>query len=90
MTTLRNNPVFIEDYANYQKTILEIKDEALQKELTGLLLELVRAVDSIDLHHDALLLGGKLPDAARDARMNLASIKKKLDAKLIPYRKNTN
>jgi hypothetical protein len=88
MKTLKTNPIFKEDYARYQKVIASINDEQIRRESTGLLLELARAVDAIDLHHNALLLGGKLPDAARDARINLSSIKKKLDNKINPYKNN--
>jgi hypothetical protein len=90
MNILKTNPIFKEDYARYQKVIASIDNEKIRNESTGLLLELARAVDAIDQHHDILILGGKLPEAARDARTNLAAIKKKLDSKISPYKNNIN
>jgi hypothetical protein len=82
MMKLRDNPVFKEDYKRYQQQILEITDERLKVELTDLLLMLSREVSAIDMHHETLLINGRMPNSLSDSRSSLASIKKKLDAKL--------
>lgn len=79
---LRDNPKFKEDYNRYQKQILEIEDENLRIELTDLLLMLSREVSAIDMHHDTLLINGRMPSGISDSRESLTSIKKKLDARL--------
>jgi hypothetical protein len=86
MIKLRDNPVFKKDHFQYQQDIKKVTDENLQQELISLLTELVNEVNTIDLHHDALLLTGTLPEATKESRTKLASIKKKLDTKLSSYR----
>ena len=86
MIKLRDNPIFKKDHFQYQQDIKKVTDEKLQRELTLLLVELVNEVTVIDLHHDALLVTGKLPQATGDSRSKLASIKKKLDTKLSSYK----
>jgi hypothetical protein len=86
MMSLKNNPVFKKDYAQYQTEIKQVTDQKLQKELTALLIELVNEVVTIDMNHDAMILTRKLPDATKDSRTKLASIKKKLDTKLSSYK----
>jgi hypothetical protein len=86
MIKLRDNPIFKKDHFQYQQAIKAVTDEKLQQELISLLVELVNEVNVIDLHHDALLLTGKLPHATEDSRSKLASIKKNLDAKLSSYK----
>lgn len=82
MMKLRDNPKFKEDLNRYQQEILEVADERLKTELKDLLLMFTREAAAIDMHHDTLLLNGRMPTAVADSRSNLASIKKKLDAKL--------
>jgi hypothetical protein len=86
---LRDNPVFKEDYKRYQQQILEIADERLKVELTDLLLMLSREVSAIDMHHETLLINGRMPVSLTDSRSSLASIKKKLDAKLTTANKKS-
>lgn len=86
MMSLKNNPAFKKDYARYQEEIRQIVDEKHQKELTSMLLDFLNEVNSIDFHHEALFQTGKLPEATRESRTKLASIKKKLDAKLSLYK----
>ena len=88
MMKLRDNPIFKEDYNRYQKQILEISDEHLKTELTDLLLMLSREVSAIDMHHETLLVNGRMPSSLSDSRSSLASIKKKLDAKLAASKKS--
>lgn len=88
MMKLRNNPKFKEDYENYQKQILTIEDSNLRKELTSLLSSFFDEVNAIDMHHDTLLINGKMPSGISESRNNLASIKKKLDAKLSMIKKH--
>jgi hypothetical protein len=88
MMKLRDNPIFKEDYNRYQKQILEISDEQLKTELTDLLLMLSREVSAIDMHHETLLVNGRMPSSLSDSRSSLASIKKKLDAKLAASKKS--
>lgn len=82
MMKLRDNPKFKEDYNNYQKQILAVTDDKLRMELTELLSDFSREVAAIDMHHDTLLINGRMPSGISDSRSNLASIKKKLDARL--------
>lgn len=79
---LRDHPKFKEDYAKYQQQILAVEDDNLRIELTDLLLSFSKEVTSIDMHHDTLLMNGRMPSGINESRNNLASIKKKLDAKL--------
>jgi hypothetical protein len=85
---LRDTPVFQEDYKRYQQQILEITDERLRVELTDLLLMLSREISAIDMHHETLLINGRMPASLADSRRSLASIKKKLDAKLAASKKS--
>lgn len=82
MMKLRDNPKFKEDYKNYQQQILSIQDDDLRVELTDLLLNFSREVAAIDMHHDTLLINGRMPGGISESRNSLASIKKQLDAKL--------
>lgn len=79
---LRDHPKFKEDYQRYQQQILEIKDDKVRMELTDLLISFSKEVSAIDMYHDALLLNGRMPSGVAESRNNLASIKKKLDARL--------
>lgn len=88
MMSIKDSPIFKEDYAKLQKEIQEIVDEDTKKELTFMLLELSREVSALDMHHDAIMLSGKMPEAVQDSRSKVASIRKKIDAKLNLY-KNT-
>jgi hypothetical protein len=85
---LKDNPVFQEDYKRYQQQILEIADDRLRVELTDLLLMLLREISAIDMHHETLLINGRMPASLADSRRSLASIKKKLDAKLAASKKS--
>jgi len=82
MMKLRDNPKFKEDYNNYQQQILSVSDDKLRIELTELLSDFSREVAAIDMHHDTLLINGRMPSGISESRGNLASIKKKLDARL--------
>jgi hypothetical protein len=79
---LRDNTKFKEDYSKYQQQILAIEDVKIRAELITLLTAFSKEVDAVDMHHDTLLLNGRMPSAVSESRNNLASIKKKLDAKL--------
>ena len=89
MISLKDSPVFKQDYARYQQEIKSVTDPRWQKELTDLLIELVNEVNALDLHHNALLLTNKLPEGAKESRSKLASIKKRLDAKLLSYKSSS-
>ena len=82
MMKLRDNPKFKEDLNRYQQEISEIADDRVKAELKELLLMFTREAAAIDMHHDTLLINGRMPSAVSESRDNLASIKKKLDAKL--------
>jgi len=82
MMKLRDNTKFKEDYSKYQQQILAIEDVKIRAELITLLTAFSKEVDAVDMHHDTLLLNGRMPSAVSESRNNLASIKKKLDAKL--------
>lgn len=88
MMKLRDNPKFKEDYNNYQQQILAVEDHHLRTELTDLLLLFSKEVSAIDMHHETLLINGRMPGGISESRSNLASIKKKLDAKLSSINKN--
>jgi hypothetical protein len=88
MLSIKNSKAFKEDYAKMQKDISSILDENLKRELTGLLTDLLREVASVDMHHDAIAITGKMPEAIKDSRIKIASIRKKIDAKLNSYRNN--
>lgn len=88
MMKLRDNPKFKEDYERYQKEILSIENDTIRLELTDLLLSFSREVSAIDMHHDTLLLNGRMPSAISESRSNLASIKKKLDSRLASIKKH--
>lgn len=90
MMSIKDSPIFKEDYAKLQKEIQEIVDEDTKKELTLMLLELSREVSSVDMHHDAILITGKMPDGIQDSRNKIASIRKKIDAKLKAYNSSKN
>lgn len=87
MMSLKNSKSFQDDYARYQQQISAITDDVVKKELTLLLVEMSNCVISIDMHHDTLLNTGRLPEAASDIRNNLASVKRKLDTKLLTYQR---
>lgn len=88
MMKLRDNPKFKEDYANYQKAISEIDNDEFKQECIDLLKKFVNEVNAIDLHHDAIFTSKRLPEAIQESRTNLASVKKRLDAKLAQYKPN--
>jgi len=85
MMSIKNSKIFKEDYANLQRSILEISDENIKNELTKLLLELSAEVAIIDMHHDSVSITGKMPDALRDSRSKIASIRKNIDKKISDY-----
>lgn len=86
MMKLKDSPKFKEDLANYQKIIAEITDESVKQECTDLLIKFVDGVHAIDFHHDAIFTAKRLPDALGESRSNLASTKRKLDARLSLYK----
>lgn len=86
MMKLKDNPKFKEDLARYQKVISEITDETAKKECTELLIKFVEGVQAIDFHHDAIFTAKRLPDALGESRTNLATAKRKLEARLTQYK----
>jgi hypothetical protein len=86
MISIKNSLAFKEDYARMQKDISEVTDENLKKELTSLLLTILKEVSAIDMHHDSISITGKLPDGIQESRNKIASIRKKIDAKLSSYK----
>jgi hypothetical protein len=87
MMRLQDNPRFKDDYSNLQKEISKIDNEYHKKELTFLLQELSREILSIDMHHDAMLVVGKMPDNIRETREKILSLRKKIDVKLKQYKR---
>ena len=87
MISIKNSPAFKNDYERYQKEIASVTDETAKNELIRLLTELLREVTALDMHHDAVMLSGKLPEGVQDSRTKIASIRKKIDAKLSPFKK---
>lgn len=87
MISIRNSPAFKTDYERYQKEIAQIEDDVVKNDLTRLLTDLLREVTALDMHHDAVMLAKKLPEGVQDSRGKIASIRKKIDAKLAPYKK---
>jgi hypothetical protein len=85
MMSIKNSPAFKQDYNKMQKEISEVIDENLKKELTSMLLEILREVSIIDMHHDAISITGKMPEGIQDSRNKIASIRKRIDAKLSSY-----
>lgn len=82
MMSIKNSPAFKQDYNKMQKEISEVIDENLKKELTSMLLEILREISIIDMHHDAISITGKMPEGIQDSRNKIASIRKRIDAKL--------
>lgn len=87
MISIKNSPAFKNDYERYQREIALVTDETAKSELIKLLSELIREVTALDMHHDAVMLSGKLPEGVQDSRTKVASVRKKLDAKLAPFKK---
>jgi len=86
MMKLKDSAKFKEDLARYQKDIAEIENESVKQECTDLLIKFVDSVHAIDFHHDAIFTAKRLPEALAESRNNLASAKKKLEARLIQYK----
>lgn len=80
--TLRTNKTILEDLKQYQDSIDQITDEALQAELSGLLRKLKDQVGHIDRNHEQLLVSGRIPTEIGEIRTNIISIKKSLDSKI--------
>lgn len=88
MMKLKTHPKFLEDYNNYQKKILSVENEEVRSELSNLLNQFAQEVSAIDMHHDTLLINGRMPSGISESRSNLALIKKKLDARLSHIKTN--
>lgn len=86
MMKLKDHPKFKEDLARYQNAIADITDEAAQQECTELLMKFIDEVYAIDFHHDAIFTAKRLPEALGESRTNLATAKRKLEARLVQYK----
>lgn len=80
--SIKNSKIFKEDYANLQRSILEIADEKIKTELTDLLLQLSAEVSVMDMHHDSVSITGKMPDAIRDSRSKIYDIRQRIEKKI--------
>lgn len=79
MISIRNSEAFKQDYAKYQKSIREIKDEKAQKECLNILLKLANEVSIIDMHHETLITTSRLPEDVKESRQKIINLKKTLD-----------
>jgi hypothetical protein len=84
---IQDNPIFLEDYKNYQKRIGKVTDENIQKTLTDTLVKMKEHVQYIDRCHEQVFITGKMPSEISDLRQEVARFKKTLDEKLHDWEK---
>lgn len=85
MQKIQNNSVFITEYKDFQKRILAVKNEQLQKDLTSLLVELRNHVGTVDLHHENMLTAGRMPGDISDTRLAIQQCRKTINDRLAAY-----
>lgn len=73
------------EYKDFQKRILAVKNENLQKELTKLLIELKNHVGSVDLHHENMLMAGRMPGDVVESRSAIQKCRKTIIDRLAAY-----
>lgn len=82
MLTLEQSEPFQTEYKMFQSKISKIQDEALHKELSGLLQYLLKEVRKLDEHHKELGATNKLPMFMGDTRSTITEVRQKLMKKL--------
>lgn len=92
MEKLQNNPRFINEYRDFQKRILNVDNENLRNDLTRLLIELKNHVSEIDLHHESMLMAGRMPGDITESRTAIQKCRKAIQDRLTAYEssKQTN
>jgi hypothetical protein len=89
MQKIQNNSVFVTEYKDFQKRILAVKNEQLQKDLTSLLIELKNHVSAVDFHHENMLTAGRMPGDVSDTRLAIQKCRKTIINRLAAYESKT-
>jgi hypothetical protein len=75
---LSKSEQFLKEYNDFKRRISEVADEKIKSELNLLLSQLVKAIQSIDTHHQELTYQQRLPDVINISRENVMNTRKKL------------
>jgi len=84
---LSKSKQFLDEYAKFNDKISKITDQKIKSEMEILVKQLVREVQAIDMLHEELVGGGKLPTVSSESKGNLVSVRKKIVSKLEEYEK---
>ena len=85
---LSKSKQFLTEYTMISDKISKITDQKIKSEMEVLVKQLVREVQSIDMLHEELIGGGKMPSKSGESKGNLISIRKKIVSKLEEYEKS--
>jgi hypothetical protein len=84
---LSKSKPFLAEYAMISDKISKITDQKIKSEMEILIKQLVREVQAIDMLHEELVGGGKMPSKSGESKGNLISVRKKIASKLEEYEK---
>jgi hypothetical protein len=79
MLELIKSQRFQEEYQTYQSKIEKISNEDVRNQATMLLKTLVNEIKNLDIQHQDMFSGNKMPMGLSDSRSNVVTIRKKLD-----------
>jgi hypothetical protein len=75
---LSKSEQFLKEYNDFKRRISEVSDEKVKSDLSLLLSQLVKAIQSIDACHQELTYQQSLPDSINISRETVMSTRKKL------------
>lgn len=79
MLELIKSERFQNEYQMYQTKIKNITNDEARNQAANLLKELVNEIKKLDIQHQDMFSGNKMPMGLSDVRTNVINIRKKLD-----------
>ena len=87
MISLFKSERFQKEYSDLKNQIATVTNESIKAELEGLLSILVAEVRSLDSYHAELNFSNALPASVTDSKTRIAEVRKKLDRRLLDWRR---
>lgn len=75
---LAKSEQFLKEYNEFKTRISTVTDDKVRSDLNLLLAQLVKAIKSVDSHHQELAYQQRLPDVINISRENIMNTRKKL------------
>ena len=87
---LSKSEQFVREYNEFKQRISEITDEKVKSDTALLLSQLVKAIHSIDSHHQELTYQTRLPDVINISRETVMNTRKKIIQMLDSWDRQVN